>query len=332
MITRLPTTASSLLQPRPPARRPASAHGRAPGLALALALSMAAGMATAATDSADAGAWTTQSDARLLAMKADRRGPFAAIRWFCKDGTRLPPEPDACKPHGGGAQHGEWSPATLKLREEGYQIANFFADLDIEALLALPDHPARLAQMGIERFLIRADDGWILRQARFYRGAYQDEGERKGADLLLRALAAKSDWRGTRFLQLRSLVALIPHGTDTPSAKSVRQVAAALAVKSGAFMPLRNKIHATPSASDAGQVRAYAATLTDSTLAAEFDALARAIDALYIRTSDASLRALAIDDAALEGAVAAYLAQPDTTAARYAGSAALLAEIGRAHV
>ncbi len=312
MRTRLPT--------------PTNLTYRRAALVVAMSLS-AAGTVGAAVESktAEAPIYAVQSDARLLAMKADRRGPFAAIRWFCKDGSRLPPEPDACKPHGGGAQHGEWSSTTQALRDDGYLIANFFADLDIDALLANPDAPALLAQMGIERFLIRADDGWILRQARYYRGAYQDEGERKGADRLLRALAATPGWVSTRYLELRTLTALVPHGPDTSSAKSVRQVAAALAARDNAFMSLRNKIHATPSASDAGSVRAYAAKLADPARAAEFEELAAAIDALYTRSSSASLQALQKKDDALTSAVNAYLAVPDTTAARYIGSAALLA-------
>lgn len=304
-------------------RLPSAAERTRCRLLLATILSLAAAAAPGATS--DASGYATQSDPRLEAMKADRRGPFAAIRWFCKDGTRLPPEPDACKPHGGGSQHGEWSKTTLELRENGFLIANFFADLDIDALLATPDASAQLAQMGIERFLIRADDGWILRQARYYRGAYQDEGERKGADRLLRALAARPDWISIRYLQLRSLAALVPHGPDTPSAKSVRQLAAALAARDARFMSLRNKIHAAPSANDASNVRAYAATLDNPALASEFEALAAAIDALYARSSRASLKQLDLRDDSLKTAVTAYLAVPDTTAARYIGSAALLA-------
>ena len=45
-------------------------------------------------------------------MKASPRGPFARIRWFCNDGTVLPPKPYACADHGGGRQHGEWSDKT----------------------------------------------------------------------------------------------------------------------------------------------------------------------------------------------------------------------------
>ena len=40
-------------------------------------------------------------------MKKSPRGPFKQLRWFCNDGTILPPKEYACREHGGGVQHGE---------------------------------------------------------------------------------------------------------------------------------------------------------------------------------------------------------------------------------
>ena len=42
----------------------------------------------------------------LEEMREQPRGPFERIRWFCNDGTVLPPKAYACRPHGGGVQHG----------------------------------------------------------------------------------------------------------------------------------------------------------------------------------------------------------------------------------
>jgi len=63
-------------------------------------------------------------------MEALERGPFSRLRWFCNDGTVLPPKSYACKDHGGGYQHGEWSDKTLELRKQGYLLANVLAGLD----------------------------------------------------------------------------------------------------------------------------------------------------------------------------------------------------------
>ena len=65
-------------------------------------------------------------------MKAADRGPFARIRWFCKDGTILPPKSYACQSHGGGVQHGEWNQRVKQLRAGGYAVASLLADLDVQ--------------------------------------------------------------------------------------------------------------------------------------------------------------------------------------------------------
>ena len=39
----------------------------------------------------------------ITEMKGQERGPFSRIRWFCADGTVLPPRPYACRDHGGNA-------------------------------------------------------------------------------------------------------------------------------------------------------------------------------------------------------------------------------------
>ncbi|MEQ8660887.1 MAG: hypothetical protein RLW62_08720, partial [Gammaproteobacteria bacterium] len=158
-----------------------------------------------------------EPDPRISAMKRDPRGPFARIRWFCNDGTVLPPAAGACAEHDGGHQHGEWSPATQALRAAGYRVATVYADLDIAALLAGDDAAEALAQMAVERFLLQVDDGWILRRARYYRGALQEEGERAGARRLLLALAATPRWRDAHYLLWRTLAALLPHDADGAS-------------------------------------------------------------------------------------------------------------------
>ena len=196
-------------------------------------------------------------------MKTSRRGPFAQIRWFCADGSVLLPTPGACKSHGGGYQHGQWSEQTLALRAAGYRIANFFADLDIEALLAADRTYAPLAQTLVERFLVEVDDGWILRQARYYRGAYQEEDERKGARALLLRLAGQSEWTGFRYLHLRTAASLLPHGLETASIKEIRQIAATLSDRDARFMPLRNKIHGRLARADADAVETYARALPE---------------------------------------------------------------------
>jgi hypothetical protein len=226
-------------------------------------------------------------------MKEAERGPFSRIRWFCNDGTVLPPQAYACQPHGGGHQHGEWSEQTVELRRQGYLVANLLAGVDPEVFLADPKIHDAFAQMLIERYLVSADDGWILRRALFYRGAIQEEDEREGARALLTAMAANDEWIGPRFAALRAGVRLLPHGADSASIQKVRQMSASLSDRDEAFKPLRAKIHGAPGAEDAERVRAYAATL-DAAARGPYLALAEEIDRVYQATPlEQDLRALA---------------------------------------
>ena len=188
-------------------------------------------------------------------MKEAPRGPFSRLRWFCNDGSVHPPKPYPCAERGGGHQHGEWSDRTKKLRGQGYKIANLYAGLDPQALAAEPGFRDSYAQMLIERYLIAADDGWILRRALFYRGAIQEEDEREGGRALLEYLAAQPEWIGVRYPALRAGARLIPHGQENASAQKVRQESAALSDKDRGFIELRAKIHGAPDAGDAARVR-----------------------------------------------------------------------------
>lgn len=259
-------------------RRTTHLHRALLGLTLALVA-----VTTSTVQAAEAAAPT--ADAALHRqwiedMKASPRGPFSQIRWFCKDGAVLLPTPSACKPHGGGHQHGLWSERTLALRAAGYRVANFFADLDVDGLLQADPTQTPLAQMLVERFLVEADDGWILRQARYYRGAFQEEDERRGARALLLRLSSQSDWIGFRYLLLRTAAGLVPHGLETPSIKEARQLAATLSDRDPAFKPLRNKIHGRLARADADDVEAYAAALPEARRA-DYLRLAAQIRALF---------------------------------------------------
>ena len=186
---------------------------------------IAAGMALAASDSSihydERSTW-------IANMKDASRGPFRRIRWFCNDGTVHPPKEYACRERGGGVQHGEWSTETKALRADGYYIANVYADLSDEIKNRISAGETVLAQMLIEQFLINTDDGWILRKARFYRGAFQDEDERAGSRELLQSLTARQEWLGHRFLLLRAATQFLDHGADNASVQEIRQLSAAL--------------------------------------------------------------------------------------------------------
>jgi hypothetical protein len=217
----------------------------------------------------------------VVEMKEQPRGPFARLRWYCNDGTVLPPEEFACEPHGGGYQHGEWNDKTLELRAAGYRIANLLAGYDPEVELEKPDFLDAYNQLLIEKYLVAVDDGWILRRARFYRGAMQEHNEHEGGRNLLLALCASPDWIGLRYPALRIGVRMLPHGKVSASVLRVRQLSASLSEQDPGFAELRGKIHGTPEAGDAQRVRDYAAGVSDPDLRERYAVLAGEIDRVY---------------------------------------------------
>jgi hypothetical protein len=213
-------------------------------------------------------------------MKVSARGPFKRIRWFCEDGTIQPPKEYACKDHGGGVQHGEWTDRVKTLRANGYYIANVFADIDPQALLQNPEHFDIVKQMMVEKFLINADDGWIFRKARFYRGALQAEDEAMSGRNLLLALMAEPKW-GEKYLFLREAVKLFPHGRTGAPISEMRQLSLAIAEQDKNFETLRIKIHVQPELGDATRVRTYAAQKGLADLSEDYEHLATMIEKVF---------------------------------------------------
>ena len=195
----------------------------------------------------------------IAEMKTSSRGPFARIRWFCNDGSILPPKAYACRDHEGGVQHGEWTDRVKRLRAGGYYIANILASLDQSLITSAQGYSDLYNQILIEKFLIAADDGWIFRKARYYRGAVQAENETAMARELLLGLAAKDIWNSRGFIPLRFGANFLEHGVETSSVARVRQQSLALSEKDKNFLPLRVKMHNQPDGEDAQRVRDYAA-------------------------------------------------------------------------
>ncbi|MBW2487555.1 MAG: hypothetical protein JRE72_09045 [Deltaproteobacteria bacterium] len=214
-------------------------------------------------------------------MKTASRGPFEHIRWFCNDGTIQLPKEYACSERGGGVQHGEWNERVKILRDRGYYIANVFADVRAEEFLQDPRHLDITKQMILEQFLIEADNGWIFRRARYYRGALQTEDETRAGRELLLALVSDSDWRDNRFMLLREAVRFIPHGRQGAPITEMRQLSRTLAENDPDFETLRIKLHVHPELADAQQVKDYAARQGKPELAKDYAHLADIIEQVF---------------------------------------------------
>lgn len=257
-------------------------------LAVAVLLSLSSEALAALPPPETLRTWVTE-------MKANPKGPFIRIRWFCSDGTVQPPKSFACAEHGGGIQHGQWNDRVVAMREGGYTVGNVLARLQGETFTGNSADLAQLKAILLERFLIGMDDGWIFRGALSYRGALQLEDEQAGARRVLEALLADPEWRSDeRFFLLREAVRLLPGELAGATAKQVRELAIEVANADPGFAKLRAKIHNAPDAADAKAVRDHAAQHGKAGATELYARLASAIDELYSAQSGPDqLRSLA---------------------------------------
>jgi phosphohistidine swiveling domain-containing protein len=266
-------------------------------------------------------------------MKRSPRGPFKHIRWFCNDGTIQLPQEYACKEHGGGVQHGEWTQRVRTLRANGYYIANILADIRAAEFKQNPRHETILKQLLLEQFLIEADNGWIFRRARYYRGALQVEDEANSGRALLLELLSEPGRQENRFILMREAVRLIPHGHRSAPITEMRQLSRSLAENDQNFETLRIKLHVKPEAADAQRVRDYAGAKGNPELAKDYEHLAEIIEKVFrSRDTTAELRSLAkqIKDPQLAGSLRQYagkLSDQNEANVRFLAASHLLAAL-----
>jgi len=190
-------------------------------------------------------------------MKRDPRGPYFRIRWFCNDGAVLAPEPYACVPHGGGAMYGELNDRAKQLAGLHFHIGTVLQATPKDSLFDEVFANHWLKELVVQQYLVEVDDGWALRQARYYRGAKQIEDEEQRGRELLEWLLAKPQWSADNYFLLMRLAAVLPHpgpGGDRISER-VRNLATEAADLDRRLQPLRVKIHSFPSRDDLDSVQ-----------------------------------------------------------------------------
>ena len=196
--------------------------------------------------------------ARVIEVfKADRRGPFYRIRWFCRDGSHHPPNPYPCGDRGGGVQHASRKQEAVELAKWNVDVGVVLASLDFESFLDTGRDHALLKQFALEDYLERVDGGWIYRQAYGYRGARQAEDEERAGHSLLARAFADPEWLVQRLFLANTLVGSISHGLPDSAVKRVRDLAKAVAEADAGFQSLRAKIHSAPDRRDIQAVEAY---------------------------------------------------------------------------
>ncbi|TVZ59247.1 pyruvate phosphate dikinase-like enzyme [Flavobacteriaceae bacterium MAR_2010_105] len=190
--------------------------------------------------------------------KADVRGPYKDIRWFCTDGSIRQPK-DPCPPNiGPGVQHARYKDAVTALGQSNHIfLGQILAYTDkVEFWDAMNNH-SRLKQYQLDKYLRAIDDGWINTKGQYYRGAIQAEDEEAwGIDFYSWLLTNDLNVRQHYFL-IRQSLKDVPHNGDDNVAQKMRSESKVISDVFTQFMDLRVKIHSQPEESDIQKVQAF---------------------------------------------------------------------------
>jgi hypothetical protein len=198
--------------------------------------------------------------AAIESFKANPKGPFFQIHWYCKDGTVLPPAGRPCVDRGGGNQHAELSPLAKKLNSWNLRVGTILTGLKYEELLDAPLDHHWLRELVLHKYLAEIDNGWIYRRAVSYRGAWQVEDEERAGRQFLVQLFSDRQWILRNYYLAGQLVLTIPHGSADSRVRRIRNLAAALGNQNASFQRIRAKIHGYPGREDVDLVREYSAS------------------------------------------------------------------------
>ncbi len=231
-----------------------------------------------------------QIKSMISSFKSNSKGPYVSINWYCKDGKVQ----GAHEPCGdvGGVQRATYSNQVKSLGENSHIfLGQILAATDQKAFLDEENYFSRMKQYQIEKYLRAIDDGWILRKAQYYRGAFQDEDEQNwGHDFFVEYLG-DDNLLTQHFFLLREAAKDIPHSGDSNEAQEMRSISKKLAEEESSFTNLRIKIHGQPEISDIQSVKEYKASHQGSLTEAqnkELDDLV-AVMTDYFKPMDASV-------------------------------------------
>ncbi len=231
----------------------------------------------------------------IAAFKTDPRGPYQAIRWFCPDGSVIPADRRCAKP--GGVQHAVVKDSVRLLAEkDGVYLSPILTGLSFEDFWDAENRQSRVKQYQMVAYLQQADDGWIFRRARFYRGAVQYEDEEAWGRDFLQWLLTQDEALAGQYFFVRRAVRDIPHGLQADRWGAVRAVSKTISEQYPLFMDLRVKLHGRPDPEDREKVRAFYAAHMDTLspdIRAMFDRLTADMAAVYARPPLETLAALA---------------------------------------
>lgn len=186
---------------------------------------------------------------RIQVYKADIRGPYKEIRWYCKDGSILPPN-ERC-PEPGGVQRARHKDEVYALSVSNHVfLGQILSTTPFPDFWDLTHNHSRLKQYQLEQYLRAIDNGWVLRKAQYYRGAFQAEDESNWGLDFYNWLLADDKVINENFFLLRQSLKDIPHMGDNNLTQEIRSVSKVISEKYPPFLDLRVKIHGQPEEAD----------------------------------------------------------------------------------
>ena len=192
----------------------------------------------------------------ITKLKLDSKGPYKAIRWFCPDGSNVPPDQRCPEP--GGVQRGQYKDVIVSLAKTNkIYLGQILSATDTKQFWDIENQHSRLKQYQIEKYLQLIDDGWINRKAKYYRGAVQEEDEQNWGKKFLLELLSNDKNIKEHFFLLRSAAADIPHKGDNKNSELVRAISKNLSDSIPSFMNIRIKIHGNPEVMDIESVKRF---------------------------------------------------------------------------
>ena len=181
--------------------------------------------------------------------KTDARGPYRDIRWFCKDSTTVSPDQRCSEP--GGVQRARYKDEVILLgKKKNIFLGQILSTTGNEDFWDNKNQNSRLKQYQLEKYLRSADNGWILRRAQFYRGAFQAEDEDAWGLQFYIWLLSTDSFLNSKYFEIRQSLKDIPHSAENNRVQNIRALSKTIAEILPTFMNLRVKIHGQPEFSD----------------------------------------------------------------------------------
>ncbi len=201
----------------------------------------------------------TDLAAVIAKYKEDPRGPYRDIRWFCHSGDNISPIDGTCPyEHEENFQHARYKDEVKELgRTNHIFLGQILTNTDKQAFWDADQDHSRMKQYQLGNYLAAIDDGWVLRKAQYYRGAFQVEDEMSWGRDYLNWVMGKEQALKENFYLIRQAVRDIPHRKDDDLTQKIRNDSKSISEKFPKFMNLRIKIHGQPEGKDAEAVAQF---------------------------------------------------------------------------